>query len=174
MSTSLPTSWSSAEHEQLVAVLVVELAGEPVGRGLRGHGVKAEALRHHVPAGRALEEVEGGGARGERLHALRGEDLDRLGDARDLALLALRGAVGDPEHGDHQRDVGLDGLHHLADRGAVLAHHPQHAVARLGERRKRLEGLERRRETAAVALVVAPATSGWPAGWFMAASIDWE
>ena len=79
--------------EQLVAVLVVELAREPVGGGLGGHRVQAEALGHEVPARRALEEVEGGGAGGERLDALGREDLDRLRDARDLALLALRGAV---------------------------------------------------------------------------------
>src|SRR6185436_13171846 len=56
--------------EQLVAVLVVELARQPVGRGLGGYGVQAEALGHQVPARRALEEVEGGCTGGERLDAL--------------------------------------------------------------------------------------------------------
>ena len=57
--------------EQLVAIVVVDLAREPVGGALRGDGVQAEALRHQVPDGGALEEVEGGGAGGERLDALR-------------------------------------------------------------------------------------------------------
>ena len=105
--------------------------------------------------GRALEEVEGGGAGGERLDALGREDLDGLGDAGDLALLALRGAVGDAQHGDHERDVRLDRLHHLADRRAVLADDPQNAVARLGESRECLERLEGRGEPAPVTFVVA-------------------
>ena len=151
----MPTSCSSAEHEELVAVLVLHLARETVGGGLGGHGVEAEALRHQVPAGRALEEVEGGGARGERLDALGREDLDRLGDAGDLALLALRRAVGDPQHGDHERDVRLDRLDDLAHRGAVLADDPQDAVARLGQSRESLERLERGREPAPVAFVMA-------------------
>src|SRR5215213_670566 len=141
--------------EELVAVLVLHLARETVGGGLGGHGVESEALRHQVPARRALEEVEGGGASGERLDALRRENLDRLGDARDLALLALRGAVPDPEYGDHERDVGLDGLHDLADRRAILADYPKNAVARLGQSRERLERLEGSREPAPVAFVVA-------------------
>ena len=75
-----------------------------------------------------------------------------------LAILPfLRWAVRlrDAQHGDHERDVGLDGRDHLADRGTVLAHDPQHAVARLGERRERLERLERGGQAAAVAFVVA-------------------
>jgi hypothetical protein len=114
--------------EELVAVLVLHLTRETVGSRLGGDGVKAEALRHQVPAGRALEEVEGGGAGGERLHALGREDLDRLGDAGDLALLALRASVGDPEHGDHERDVGFDRLNDLTDRRAILADHTKNAV----------------------------------------------
>ena len=150
----MPTSCSSAEHEELVAVLVLHLARETVGGGLGCDGVKPEALGHQVPAGRALEEVEGCGAGGERLDALRGEDLDRLGDAGDLALLALRRAVRDPQHGDHERDVGLHRLDHLTDRGAVLPDHAQDAVARLRQSRKCLERLERSGEPASVAFVV--------------------
>jgi hypothetical protein len=142
-------------HEELVAVLVLHLAREAVGGGLRGHGVEPEALRHQVPAGGAFEEVEGGGAGGERLHALRREDLDRLGDAGELALLALGRAVGDSQHGDHERNVRLDGLNDLPDRGAVLANHAQDAVARLRQRRKSLERLEGCSEATPVAFVVA-------------------
>ncbi len=43
----------------------------------------------------------------------------------------------------------------VAGRDALLAHDAQQAVARLGERRERLERLERGRQTMAVALVVA-------------------
>jgi hypothetical protein len=140
--------------EQLVAVLVLELAGEPVGGSLGRDGVEPEALRHQVPPGRALEEVEGGRARGQGLHALRREDLDRLGDARDLALLALRVAVPDAQDGDNQRHVGLDRRYDLADRGAVLPHDAQDAVARLGEGREGLESVEGGCQTTAVAFAV--------------------
>jgi hypothetical protein len=102
-------------HEELVAILVLHLAREAVGGRLRGDRVEPEALRHQVPAGRALEEIEGGCAGRERLDALGREHLDGLGNACDLALLALRRAVGDPEHGDHERDVRLDRLNDLAD-----------------------------------------------------------
>jgi hypothetical protein len=78
--------------------------------------VQPEALGHEVPARSALEEVEGGGAGGERLDALRREDLDGLRDARDLALLALSAPVPDPEDRDHERDVRLHRLDHLAHR----------------------------------------------------------
>ena len=140
--------------EELVAVLVLHLTRETVGGGLGGHRVEAEALRHQVPAGGALEEVEGGGAGGERLHAFGREHLDRLGNAGELALLALRRAVGDPEHGDHEGDVGLDRLHDLTDRGAILADHPKNTVARLGQSGECLKRLEGRREPAPVAFVV--------------------
>jgi hypothetical protein len=141
--------------EELVAVLVLHLAREAVGGRLGGDGVEPEALRHQVPAGGALEEVECGGARGERLDALGREDLDRLRDLGDLALLALGSAVGDPEHGDHERDIGLHRLDHLADRGAILADHPQDPVARLREGRECLECLEGCGEPPAVPFVVA-------------------
>src|SRR6185503_9029073 len=56
-------------YEKLVAVLVANLLGEPLGGALGGHGVKTEALRLSVPAWGALEEVEHRGAAGERLDA---------------------------------------------------------------------------------------------------------
>ena len=114
--------------------------------------MQAEALGHEVPARRALEEVECGRPGGELLHAVGREDLDGLGDARDLALLALHRAVGDAQHRDHERDVGLHRGDHLAHGRVVLADHPQHAVARLGERRERLERLERDRQPPTVPL----------------------
>ena len=69
-----------------------------------------------------------------------------------LPFLRCAVAVGDPQHGDHERDVGLDGGDDLADGGALLAHDAQHAVARLGERREGLERLEGGGEPATVAL----------------------
>ena len=55
---------------QAVAVLVADLGGEALGGALRGDAVQAEALRRGLPDGRALEEVEGAGARGDGLHGL--------------------------------------------------------------------------------------------------------
>ena len=60
-------------------------------------------------------------------------------------------AVGDAQHGDGQRDVGLDGLDDVAGRGALLAQEAQKPVARLGQRREGLEGLEGGGQPAAVA-----------------------
>ena len=62
-------------------------------------------------------------------------------------------AVGEPQHGDHERDVGLDGLDHVARRGALLGDQGEHAVARLGERREELERLEGGGQALAVTLV---------------------
>src|SRR5919206_4023253 len=62
------------------------------------------------------------------------------------------GAVRDPEHRDDQRDVGLDRLDDVADRGALLAHEPKDTVARLGERRERLECLEGGRQATSMTL----------------------
>ena len=55
---------------------------------------------------------------------------------------------------------------HLAHRGAVLAHHAQNAVARLGQSRESLERLEGGGEPAAVTFVMARGSrilAGWPA-----------
>src|SRR4051812_50140430 len=117
--------------------------------------MKTEALGRTVPAGGALEEVERGRTRRERLDAVGGKDLHGLGHARDLALLARAGAIGHTEHGDDQRHVGLDRSHHLAGGSALLADDAQNAVARLGERRIGLERLEGSGEPTAVALVMA-------------------
>ena len=72
-----------ARDGQPVAVLVADLGGEPVGGVLGGERVQAEALGRGVPDARALEEVEGAHARGERLHGLRGEQLDGADDGVD-------------------------------------------------------------------------------------------
>jgi hypothetical protein len=66
---------------------VVDLAGDPVGGALHGHGVQAEALGRHAPGGRALEEIEDVDALGEALDRGRPEQLDSLADAHRLASL---------------------------------------------------------------------------------------
>ena len=81
------------------------------------------------------------------------QHLDRLRDAAHPAA-AVGALVGEPHHGDHERHVGLDRRHHLGDRGLVLAHDAQDALARLGQRRKCLQRLERGRQPPSVALVV--------------------
>ena len=93
--------------QQAVAVRVAGLGGEAVGRALDRHGVEAEALGRRVPRLAPLEELEGLGRRGELLHGLRREDLDRGDDESTWPRLAPR-AVGEPQDGDHERDVGLD------------------------------------------------------------------
>ena len=75
---------------QAVALLVAELASEPVGGALGGDAVEAEALGHALPDGGALEEVERAGAAGERLDGARRQDLDALDGALDAAALCGR------------------------------------------------------------------------------------
>ncbi len=140
---------------QAVAVLVADLGREAVGGALRGDAVQAEALGRGVPDGRALEEVEGARAGGERLDGLGREQLDGLDDRLDAAAGAALDLVGEAQDGDHERDVGLDGGDDLAGRDALGGHEAQQAVARLGERGEGLERLERGRQATAMALVVA-------------------
>ena len=139
---------------QPVALLVAGLDREALGGALRGDAVEAEALGRGVPDGRALEEVEGAGACGDRLHGLRGEHVGRGDDRVDAAAALALGLVGEAQHGDDERDVALDGGDDLARVDALLADEAQHAVARLGECREALERLEGGREAPAVALVV--------------------
>jgi hypothetical protein len=141
------------DHEA-VAVLVAGLAGEAVGGALRGDAVQAEALGRGVPDGRALEEVKGAGAAGERLHGFRREQLDGLDDGLDAAAAALVELVGHPQDGDDEGDVGLDGGDDVGRRDAVGADETQQAVARLGQGGECLERLERSGQAAAVAFIV--------------------
>ena len=85
------------------------------------------------------------------------QHLDRLRDARDLALLAAS-AAGSRSAG--RRSPARRRTRRLRPSRpprAVLAHQAQDAVARLGERRESLERLERGGQPAAVALVLAAA-----------------
>ena len=143
--------------QHLVAILVLEHAGDVVGGALSRHGVQPEALRRRVPHRGALEEVVDLRARSERLDAAGRQDVHSVRDRGDLALARRAGAVRDPEHGDDQRDVRLDRLDDVGHRRLVLADQAEQAVARLGEGREGLEGLESRGEPPAVAFVVARA-----------------
>ena len=139
--------------QQAVAVRVAGGGGEPVGGALDGDGVEAEALRGGVPRLAALEELEGLGGGDQALDGLGREDLDGGDDALDLAAAGALGVVGEPQHGDHQRDVGLDRLDDVAGGGALLGDEREHAVARLGERGEELERLEGGGQALAVTLV---------------------
>ena len=92
--------------------------------------------------GLGREQLDGGD---DRLHA--------------TARLALD-LVGETQDGDDQRDVGLDGGDDLAGGDALLRHHAQKTVARLGESGERLERLEGGREAATVTFVVSPRSTG--------------
>ena len=146
-----------ARDGQPVAVLVADLGGEPVGGVLGGERVQAEALGRGVPDAGALEEVEGAHAVGDRVHGLRAQQLDGADGGVDLAVRALR-AVGEPQHGDDQRDVGLDGGDDVGGRDVVLGDDREQPVAGLGQRGERLERLEGQRQATAVALVLVALT----------------
>src|SRR5829696_4467439 len=73
-----------------------------------------------------------------------------MADARDVAGARARRPVGDPQHGDRERRVGLDGADHVARRRPFLADHAQEPVAALGQGGKDLERLERARKPASV------------------------
>ena len=99
------------------------------------------------------------------------EDLDRLRDARDLALLGRAAPVGDPQHGDHERDVGLDGRDHLAHRARA----PRAPRAERGCATRRAPGMPRVPRTRPSDGVRDPrsvrrAVAGCCRAWFMAAS----
>ena len=64
------------------------------------------------------------------------------------------GAVGEAQHGDDQRDVGLDGGDDVGGGDVLLGDHREQPVARLGERGEGLERLEGQRQAAAVTLVL--------------------
>ena len=105
-------------HHQPVARLVAELAGEPVGGALGGDRVQPEALG--IPCQTAVRSKKSNvRARLAIACTVRGESTSTPGDR---ALDAARGAavdlVGEPQHGDRQRDVGLDGRDDLGGRGS--------------------------------------------------------
>jgi hypothetical protein len=146
--------------EQAVAMRVAGGRGEAVRGALDGDGVQAEALGSGVPGLAALEELEGLGVGREALDGLRREHLDGADDRLDLAAARGVQAVGEAHDGDDEGDVGLDGTHHVTRGGAILGDERQEAVARLGERREDLEGLERRGQALAMSFVTRPADDG--------------
>ena len=90
--------------------------------------VQAEALRRGIPDAGALEEVERAHAIGDRLHGLRAEDLDRR-DGGVHARAAFLCAVGQAQHRDQQRDVGLDRGDHVSGGDVLLGDDREQAVA---------------------------------------------
>src|SRR5918995_221286 len=150
---SIAEAMDRGRFQRRVGVGVAGGGGEPVRGALDGDGVQAEALGRRVPRLAALEELEGLRGGDERLDGLRGEHLDGGDDALDLTAAGAVGVVGQAQHGDDERDVGLDGLDHLAGGGALLGDEREHPVARLGERGEQLQRLERGGEALAVTLV---------------------
>ena len=146
--------------EQAVAVRVAGGRGEAVGGALDGDGVQAEALGSGVPGLAALEELERLGVGREALDGLRREHLDGADDRLDLAAARGVEAVGQAHDGDDERDVGLDRADDVAGGRLVLGDQRQQAVARLGERREDLEGLERSGQSLAVTLITRTADDG--------------
>ena len=136
-------SCSRLVTRQAVAVLVADLGREPVGRVLGGQRVQAEALGRRLPDARALEEVECAHARGERLHGLRREQLDGRDDRVDAPAPALH-LVGQAQHGDDQRDVGLDGGDDVGGGDVVLGDRPPAAGCATRPARGRPRALRRR------------------------------
>ncbi len=84
MSCSSACTSSSSRSSKL------ELRRKPVGRGLRGDGVQPEALGREVPAGVRSKKSKTAVRAASASTPSGREHLDRLGDARDLALLAAR------------------------------------------------------------------------------------
>ena len=103
---------------QPVAELVVQLAGEPVGGALGRDRVQPEPLGDPLPDGGALEEVECARAAGDREHGPRRQHLDPLDRALDPPVGASVDLVGEPQHRDRQRHVGLDRGHDVRRRRA--------------------------------------------------------
>jgi hypothetical protein len=128
-------------HRQLVAFDPADHAADLIGRALGGEGVDAEALRLQLPAAVGLEEVEAGRGAGDRQHARRLEDLDRLRDAADAAGDDAA-AIGEPEHGDREGDVGLDRFDQVADPRGIGGRRGDHPLAGLDQDREALHRLE--------------------------------
>ena len=100
--------------QQAVAVRVAGLGGEAVRGALDGDGVEAEALRGGVPRLAALEELEGLGGGGELWTASGERTSTAVTTVPTWPRLGALDAVGEPEDGDHERDVGLDRADDLA------------------------------------------------------------
>ncbi len=72
----------------------------------------------------------------------------------------VRGAVGESQQRDQQRDVGLHGSDDIADRRLLLADEREQPVARLDERREGLDRVERFSQATAVALATVALLGG--------------
>ena len=73
--------------------------------------------------------------------------------------------VGEPQHRNRQRDVGLDRGDDVGRRRVPRLEQPHHPIARLDENRERLERLERGGQTPAMPFVVVPLAGGVRVSW---------
>ena len=140
---------------QPVARLVADLAGDPVGRALGGDAVQPEALGDCPARRRCARRSRTSGPAGDR----RGRCAARA--PRPPGPRSRRGRGRGPstwlaraQDRDGQRHVGLDRGDHVGRGRLAVLEQAQHAVARLGQHRERLERLERSGQPASVALVV--------------------
>ena len=151
-----------ARDGQAVAVLVADLGGDAVGGVLGGQGVQAEALGRRVPDAGALEEVEGA-------HAVGDAPARSAGSGARRRRRRCRRARGRPATRLARRSTAM--ISATSDSTAAttsavatwsLEITDEQAVARLGERGKRLEGFEGHRQAAAVPLVLVALAGGAP------------
>ncbi len=146
--------------QQAVTRLIADLAGEAVRRPLRGDGVEAEALGDPLPDGGALEEIKRPRPAGNCVYGARREQLDPADRALNASAVGSVDVVGEAEHGDRKRDIGLDRRDYLGSRRLSRLEQTQHAGAGLRQHRERLECLERCRQPPPVTFVVAALVGG--------------
>ena len=147
-------SCSSERDQQLVAVRELDARAEPVGGALRRDRVEPEALGRRVPE-RACAR------RSRRSWWRRSAPRRRRASSTSIAcgMLRTRPRPSACLFASRMTAITSATSDSIAvtislDRGLVLADEPQHSLARLGERRERLERLERGGQPAPVALVV--------------------
>ena len=128
---------------QPVAVLVADLGRDAVGGVLGGQRVQPEALGRGVPARWS--------ARRSRTCArwlasacdrLRAEQLYGADDGVDALARVRTPSIGEAQHRDDQRDVGLDGGDDVGGRDVVLGDDRSRRLRDSDERREGLERLE--------------------------------
>ncbi len=136
-------------YQQLVRARMVDLAGDHVGGPGNRNRVKTEALRGHLPARDSLEEPVDADPARERLDSLGRERAHSFGHRRYAIAPPLIG-VRQAHHGDDKRDVRLDRGDELLLTRIRVEQHAQHAVARLGQSRHRVQALNRSRKPVAV------------------------
>ena len=149
-----------ARGGQAVAVLEADLGGDPVGRVLRG-----ESACRRKRSGAASHTLERSKKSNVRRRVASACTVCGVSSSTAATTVSTRprpplDLVGQAQHGDEQRDVGLDRGDHVGGRHVVLGDDRQQPVARLGQGGKRLERFEGHRQAAAVTLVLVALTGG--------------